>query len=167
MELSERYGTFWNFCVTRRCGEAAAALVPKLGTTLARRRMIEAVAAVLLVAMEGRAGWYLHGLPLPWEFRGEITNRQTCMPITGVEVVVETGAGEKHSVYTDAQGTYFLRLPQPQPKTIHVLFRKEGYEAEPRFTYRPANHSTQTCLSCLSPAMNARLRNTQVLPSLF
>lgn len=112
-------------------GEAAAALVPKLGTTLARRRMIEAVAAVLLVAVEGCAGWYLHGLPLPWEFRGEITNRQTCMPITGVEVVVETGAGEKHSVYTDAQGTYFLRLPQPQPKTIHVLFRDEGYEAEP------------------------------------
>lgn len=39
--------------------------------------------------------------------------------------------GEKHSVYTDAQGTYLLRLPQPRPKTIHVLFRKEGYEAEP------------------------------------
>jgi len=111
--------------------EAAAVLEPKLGWTFGLRRMLQALVAVLMLAAVGFAGWYLQRSPPPWELRGEITGRQTRMPIAGVEVVVETGAGEKRSVYTDGQGTYVLRLPQPQPKSVHVLFCKEGYEAEP------------------------------------
>jgi hypothetical protein len=59
-----------------------------------------------------------------------VIDRQTQIPIAGVEVDVETDQGGKQIARTDAQGKYVVRLPQPQPKTVTVLYRKDGYEAE-------------------------------------
>jgi len=111
---------------------AAAALGPYLGWTLARRRRLQAIVAVVVFVALAFGLW--RGVhpppPPPWEFQGAVTDRQTQMPIRGVEVDVEIDQGEKLVATTDAQGNYLLRLPQPQPKTITILFRKEGYQAE-------------------------------------
>jgi hypothetical protein len=108
----------------------AAALQPKLGWTLARRRKVQAAVAVLLAAALGVGVWLGLRPPPPWEFQGEITDRVTRMPIAGVEVDLKTAEGEAFPTHTDAQGKYDLRLPQPQPETILVLFRKDGYEGD-------------------------------------
>jgi hypothetical protein len=112
--------------------KAATALRPYLGWTLARRRMVQALSATVIAIALAFGIW--RGVhpppPPPWEFEGVVTDRQTEMPIGGVEVDVETDQGDKHIAHTDAEGNYMLRLPQPQPKTVTILFRKDGYEAE-------------------------------------
>jgi hypothetical protein len=68
--------------------------------------------------------------PPPWELQGEVIDLQTQMPIAGVEVDVNPDQGNDEIAQTDAQGKYTVRLPQPQPKTIKLRFRKEGYTGE-------------------------------------
>jgi hypothetical protein len=109
--------------------KVAASLRPHLGWTLTRRRTLQVLGAVVLAIALGYGIWRSVQPPPPWEFQGEVYDRETRMPLAGVEVVVDTGQGEKHT-QTDAQGKYVLLLPQPQPKSIPILFRKDGYEAE-------------------------------------
>jgi len=112
--------------------KVAAALGPYLGWTLTRRRAVQAlVAAAMVIALAFGVWRGTHPPPpLPWEFQGEVTDRQTRMPIAGVEVDVETDGGDRHVAQSDAQGRYRLLLPHPQPKTVEILFRKDGYQAE-------------------------------------
>jgi hypothetical protein len=112
--------------------EAARALRPHLGWPLARRRMAQAVVAAVLATALGIGIW--RGThpppPPPWQFEGVVTDRMTQMPIGRVEVDVESDQGPRQVAYTGADGKYSVRLPQPQPKTLTILFRKDGYEAE-------------------------------------
>jgi hypothetical protein len=113
--------------------QVAAALRPVLGWTLGRRRQAQAAAGVLLSAALALGAWIAlrpPPPPPPWEFQGEITDRYTRMPVAGVEVDLRTAQGTAYPTHTDAQGRYDLRLPQPQPRTILVLFRKDGYEGD-------------------------------------
>jgi hypothetical protein len=109
--------------------KVAASLRPYLGWPQTRRRALMAAAAVVVAIVLAFGIWRGLQPPPPWEFQGEIYDRETRMPIAGVEVVVVTAQGEKRT-QTDAQGKYDLLLPQPQPKSIPILFRKDGYEAE-------------------------------------
>jgi hypothetical protein len=112
--------------------KVAAALRPYLGWPLARRRTVHILGALVMAIALVFGVW--RGThpppPPPWEFQGEVIDRQTQIPIAGVEVDVETDQGGKQIARTDAQGKYVVRLPQPQPKTVTVLYRKDGYEAE-------------------------------------
>jgi TIR domain len=113
--------------------QVASALRPKLGWTLGRRRKFQLGIGVLMSAALAIGLWL--GLrpphpPPPWEFQGEITDRNTRMPISGVEVDIKTDQGAMYLTHTDSQGKYDLRLPRPQPKTILILFRKDGYEGD-------------------------------------
>ncbi len=113
--------------------QVAGALQPKLGWTLARRRILHAVSAAALLAAIVFTGWLFlkpPPPPPPWEFHGEVTDRQTRMPIEGVEVIVQSEQRKFDPVKTDSSGKYLLRLPPPKPTYIHIIFRKEGYEAD-------------------------------------
>jgi len=110
--------------------QAAAQLKPALGWPLRRRRRLQAALAALAAILAGVALWFALRPPPPWEFQGEVTDRVTSMPVAGVEVDVLAANRVQASALTDAQGRYDLHLPQPQPRTIQVRFRKEGYEAE-------------------------------------
>lgn len=110
--------------------QAAAQLRPALGWSLARRRKLQGALAALAAILAGVAIWLVLRPPPPWEFQGEVMDRITSMPITNVEVDVLSGNSVRASAFTDAQGRFDLHLPQPQPKTIQVRFRKDGYEAE-------------------------------------
>jgi len=118
---------------SQNAAQVAAALQPKLGWTLLRRRSSLGAAAALVMAALLLLGWRLlqpAPPPPPWQFRGQVTDRQTRMPIAGVEVVVGTEQRRYDPVKTDGQGEYVLRLPQPQPKYVHIVFRKDGYEGD-------------------------------------
>jgi hypothetical protein len=113
--------------------KVAEALRPKLGWTLDRRRKMQAVVSVLLLAtLAIGLRFALRPPPSPalWEFQGAITDRVTRLPIDDVEVVVKTDEGTTYPTHTNPQGKYDLHLPQPQPKTVLVVFRKEGYEGD-------------------------------------
>lgn len=109
--------------------KVAAALRPRLGWTLTRRRMLQGLAAVVMAMALAFGIWRGVQPPPPWELQGEIYDRETRMPIAGVEVIANSDQGEKHT-QTDAHGKYVLLLPPPQPKNITILLRKDGYEAE-------------------------------------
>jgi len=115
---------------TPDAGQAAAALRPALGWTLAQRHILQRSVAALLAALVVSAVFWMLRPAAPWDLQGEVTDRVTSMPIVGVEVSVLSGNRVTASTLTDAQGHYDLRLPAPQPHTVHVRFRKEGYEAE-------------------------------------
>ena len=110
--------------------QAAAQLKPALGWPLGSRRRLQAALAALAAILAGVALWFALRPPPPWEFQGEVTDRVTSMPIAGVEVDVLAANRVQASALTDSQGRYDLHLAQPQPRTIQVRFRKEGYEAE-------------------------------------
>jgi hypothetical protein len=109
--------------------KVAAALRPYLGWPQTRRRALLVLAAVLVAIGLAFGAWRSLQPPPPWEFQGQIYERDSRMPIAGVEVVVVTAQGEKRT-QTDAQGRYELFLPQPQPASIPIVFRKNGYAAE-------------------------------------
>jgi len=112
--------------------EVAARLKVALGWPLRRRRKMRAPLVLVTAALAGVAIWF-ELRPPPWEFRGQVIDRITRMPIPGVEVDVTDVVGnktEQATALTDLQGQFDFHLPQPQPGTIRVLFRKEGYEAE-------------------------------------
>lgn len=111
-------------------GQAAAALRPTLGWTLPKRRFLRmGVLALGVLLLAAGLAWRLRPAP-PWDFQGTVVDRQSSMPIPGVEVDMLSGNQVEASAFTDSQGRYDLRLPQPRPRTIHVRFRKAGYQAE-------------------------------------
>lgn len=110
--------------------QAAAALRAALGRTLGQRRRIQAAGAVLAAALLAVGLWLALRPPPPWQFRGEVTDRVTSMPIAGVEVDVLLNNQVEATAFTNSMGRYDLRLPQPRPPFIDVRFRKAGYEAE-------------------------------------
>jgi hypothetical protein len=110
--------------------KVAALLRRSLGWTLTRRRVVEAVAAVLIaVALAVPIGHKLHPPPPPpWQFQGEVTDLKTRAPIAGVEVRLRLADGKTYSAITDGHGAYTLQnLPPPPPAHIHLEFSKEGY----------------------------------------
>jgi hypothetical protein len=120
--------------ITAENGEqAAAAIRPALGPTM-RQRTMTLVAIAVIVGIVAAVGSWLAlkppPPPPPWDFRGEVTDRITSMPIAGVEVDVMSGNSVEAEVFTDVEGHFDLRLPQPRPATINVRFRKDGYQAE-------------------------------------
>ena len=111
----------------------AAALRPVLGWTLGQRRRALWIGSALPVAALAVALWLalLPGSPPPpWDFQGEVTDRITRMAIPGVEVDILAGNQVQASALTNAEGRFDLQLRQPEPKTINVRFRKDGYQAE-------------------------------------
>lgn len=117
--------------------KVAALLRPYLGWTLTLRR-IALLLTALVMAMSLAAGlWRVTHppLPQPWEFNGEVDDRDTILPIAGVEVVVQVTnpidhTSQSYRVQTDNQGRYEFRLPQPRPKSISIVLRKSGYAGE-------------------------------------
>lgn len=114
--------------------KVAALLRPILGWTLTFRRITLLLAAVVMAVALAAGLW--RGThpppPPPWEFGGEVYDRDTIMPIDNVEVVVQVTNQSDHSTrdystQTDAQGKYAFHLPQPRPKSVSILFRKKGY----------------------------------------
>jgi hypothetical protein len=112
--------------------KVAELLRRSLGSTLTRRRLVQAVAAVLIAAALAVPIW--HKLnpppPPPWQFQGEVTDLKTHSPIAGVEVRLKLADGKSYTATTDSDGTYILKnLPPPPPVSghIHLEFSKEGY----------------------------------------
>jgi hypothetical protein len=111
----------------------AARLKPALGWPVRRRQALWLAVASVVAVLLGATGWrMLHPPPLPpWDFRGEITDRVTSLPVAGAEVDILSGGAVQTSATTDAQGHFDLRLPPPRPKTVEVRLRAKGYEGEP------------------------------------
>jgi hypothetical protein len=113
---------------------AAQALRPALGKTMGQRRKVLMAIAALAVVVIAVGIWFLLRPPPPWHFQGEVTDRVTSLPIAGVEVDVMSGNNVQAKAFTDDKGNFDLPLPRPQPDTVNVRFRKEGYEGEPPTT---------------------------------
>jgi len=110
--------------------QVAGLLRRSLSLTLTRRRVIQAVVAVLVAVALAIPIW--HKLnpppPPPWQFQGEVTDLKTRLPIPGVEVVLRLSDGKTYTATTDDQGTYTLQnLPPPPPLHVHLEFSKAGY----------------------------------------
>jgi hypothetical protein len=113
--------------------EVASLLRRSLGLTLIRRRLIQAVVAVVVAAALAIPIW--HKLnpppPPPWQFQGVVTDLKTHQPIPGVEVVLRLSDGKAYTATTDAQGNYTLKnLPLPEPADFKLEFSKDGYEGD-------------------------------------
>jgi hypothetical protein len=110
---------------------AAAQLKPALGWPLGRRRKLQAALAALVVCLAGVAVWWFAlRPPPPWQFATQVTDRVTGVPVPGVEVDVQIGQGKMTPCITGSDGTCTLQLPQPEPATVHIFLRKEGYERD-------------------------------------
>jgi hypothetical protein len=115
----------------------AAALRPALGRTLRQRNLTQRALAALAVILVAVGLWFLlkpPPPPPPWDFQGEVFDRITNVGIAGVEVDVMSGNQVEAKAYTDSQGNFDIHLPAPRPPTVHVLFRKDGYEHEEQLT---------------------------------
>jgi len=117
--------------------KVAASLRPHLGWTLTLRRTALLLAAVVMAIALAAGLWRAthQPPPPPWEFDGEVYDQDTIMPIAGVEVVVQVTNQSDHTTHdystqTNAQGKYAFLLPQPRPKSVSILFRKNGYTGE-------------------------------------
>lgn len=109
--------------------KVAVLLRRSLGLTLGRRRLVQALAAVVILAALAIPIW--HKLnpppPPPWQFQGEVTDLKTHGPIAGVEVRLMLD-GKAYSATSDDHGAYALQnLPPPPPAHVHLEFSKEGY----------------------------------------
>ncbi|MGD0902794.1 MAG: toll/interleukin-1 receptor domain-containing protein [Terracidiphilus sp.] len=110
--------------------QAAALLGRALGWTLARRRRLWAAIGVLAACLAGLALWFAFRPPPPWQFSAEVTDRVTGVPVSGVEVDVQIGQGRINRAFTAGDGTCTIQFPQPEPATVHIFLRKEGYERD-------------------------------------
>jgi hypothetical protein len=43
---------------------------------------------------------------------------------------VQIGQGKMNSAFTGSDGTCTIQLPQPEPATVHLFLRKDGYERD-------------------------------------
>jgi hypothetical protein len=100
-----------------------------LGATLARRRAMLAIAALLIIAALAIPIWRKLNPP-PWQFQGEVTDLKTRVPVAGVAVKA-TIDGKIYKAVSDSDGKYILQnlAPPPPPAAgnIHFEFSKEGY----------------------------------------
>ena len=113
--------------------QAAAQLKPALGWTLARRRKLQAALGVLVASISGVALWFALRPPPPlppWQFSAEVTDRVSGMPVAGVEVDVQINQGKMNKCSTGSDGTCAVQLPQPEPATVRIFLRKDGYERD-------------------------------------
>jgi hypothetical protein len=106
--------------------QVAAALRPVLGRTLGRRRQHFAFLAALCALLIAIALWLFLKPPPPWEFQGQVIDRVSRVGIPNVEVDATT-PNTTLTTHTDAAGAFDFHLPQPQPKYLHLVFRKDGY----------------------------------------
>ena len=98
-----------------------------LGLTLNRRRILMAIAVVLIATALAVPIWHKLNPP-PWQFQGEVTDLKSRLPIPGVEVRLRLADGKTYSATTDDRGAYTLQnLPPPPPAHLHLEFSKEGY----------------------------------------
>jgi hypothetical protein len=107
--------------------QVAAALRPALGRTLGRRRQLQAALVAVCAVLLAIVLWSFLKPPPPWEFQGQVVDRVSRVGISGVEVDATSNQNAKLSTHTDSEGKFDFHLPQPQPKYIHLVFRKEGY----------------------------------------
>ncbi len=110
--------------------QVAARLKPALGWPVARRQKLQVALAAVATIVIGVAVWrILHPPPPPpWEFKGEVTDRLTSLPIAGVEVdVYKTPDQIEGTTQTNALGNFVVLVPAPQPATVEVRFRIAGY----------------------------------------
>ena len=107
----------------------AALLKPALSWPLRKRRAAWLATAVVAAALLGVVAWHISHPPPPppWEFRGEVTDRVSAMPIPGVEVDVMKGNDIQTSTVTDASGRFDLKIEGAKPESIDLRFRKDGY----------------------------------------
>ena len=98
-------------------------------------RPIQAACVAVLLAIMIAAVWWIHRPPPPFEFSGRIVDSETRLPLSGVRVEAEY---DRYIAYTDADGRYLLRLPQPKPRYLHLVFVKPGYKAN-RVSIRSTN----------------------------
>ena len=110
--------------------QAAAQLMRGLGWTLSRRRLLGAALGVLAAGIAGVALWFAFRPPPPWQFSAEVTDRVTGVAVSGVEVDLQIGQGKGKSAFTGNDGTCTIQLPQPEPATVHIFLRKDGYERD-------------------------------------
>jgi TIR domain/Carboxypeptidase regulatory-like domain len=110
--------------------EVAAILAIKLGWALGRRRRLKAAMSVLASGAGAFFFWLQLRPPPPWVLQGEVYDTSTRRPIVGVELKIETDKGPTYTARTDDEGKYHLRLPQPQPATVLIVFSKDGYEGD-------------------------------------
>jgi hypothetical protein len=111
--------------------QAAAQLQRALGWTLARRRRLWTALGVLAACLAGIALWYALRPPPPWQFSAEVTDRVTGVPVSGVEVDVQTGQGKINRAFTGSDGACTIQLPQPEPRYSRPIWRsclKAGVE---------------------------------------
>jgi hypothetical protein len=107
--------------------KVAGLLRRSLGLTLNRRRILLALAAVLIAAALAVPIWHKLNPP-PWQFQGEVTDLKSRLPIPGVEVKLKLADGKTYTAISDDRGAYTLQnLPPPPPAHLHLEFSKEGY----------------------------------------
>ena len=106
---------------------ASQEFVTRLGPPLSRVRTIQAACAALLLAALFIAFWWAQRPAPPFQFGGRVIESETRLPIRGVRVEAQY---DRYVAYTDADGRYALRLPQPKPRYLHLVFVKAGYKAE-------------------------------------
>ncbi len=122
--------------------QAVAQLSLALGWTVARRHKWLAALGVLAAGLAGVALWFALRPPPPWQFSAEVTDRVSAVPVPGVEIDVQIGHGKMNTCFTGSDGTCTLQLPQPQPATVHIFLRKDGYERDEAVV--PANKEFKT-----------------------
>jgi hypothetical protein len=110
--------------------QAAAQLKLALGWPLGRRRKLQAGLAALAAILAGAVIWFAMRPPPPWQFSAQVTDRLTGVPVAGAEVDVRIGQGKMNTCVTGSDGTCTVQQPQPEPATVHVFLRKDGYERD-------------------------------------
>jgi|GEM_PF-5251282 len=114
----------------------AEKLLPFLGMNVRFRRRIAMSIAMLVAILCGLALWL--GIrpvpPQPWVLQGEVHDHDTHLGLEGVRVDIEA-SGRHFTAYTGADGHYRLQMPGPQPATVNLEYRREGYSGDRTFNW--------------------------------
>lgn len=110
--------------------QAAAQLKPALGWPLASRRKLQIAIGALSACLTFFALWFVFRPPPPWQFTTQVTDRVSGVPVAGVEVDAQSGQGRIKTCLTASDGTCTFKFPQPEPETVHIFLRKDGYERD-------------------------------------
>ena len=110
--------------------QAAAQLKPALGWPLARRRKLQAALVALAVILAAVGIWFAMRPPPPWQFSAEVTDRVTGVACPRRGSGCPDRPGHDEQAFTGSDGTCNFMLPQPEPATVHIFLRKDGYERD-------------------------------------